>query len=493
MEDPLESWLVFGSAILAGIFLVLRAATRNRLIKKRLGLSSFILIGTVILRLGDGYLATRTRLVDPRVLQEIHQLAIALAVVLAAVALLFNRFRRAEASERFPAIVQDALVIAIFALVAILVAPEQLLAASAVGALVIGLALQDTLGNLFAGWALQIEKPFFVGDWIKIGSIEGKVTEITWRATKICTKARHFCVIPNTVISKDILVNYTHPSPIIRLDKVIGLGYDAHPNHVKRVVLETIADIPEILKDPAPSVFLVDYADFSIHYQCRFWVDDFAQTEPIMDRFTTLLYYRLQREGLVIPFPIRDVRMHAEGPDHLARVREQDLAARLEFLNGVDLFADCSPEHRLEIARCLERITYAAGETVIRQGAAGDWMVFLEQGRARVVLERDDTVTQVAVLEGGQYVGEMALLTGEPRSATVIAVTDLRAYVLRKAAFRNVLVGHPEIAQKLSEVIATRRAELESKAVEVDAAGRNRRRKAAQESLLRKIQSFFGL
>lgn len=493
MDDPLESWLVFGSASLAIIFLVLRTATRNRLIKKRLGLACFVLIGTLLLRLVDDYLAGRARVVDVQFFQQIHQLALAFAVVLAGVALLFNRFRRTEASERFPSIVQDSLVIAIFALVAVLVAPEQLLAASAVGALVIGLALQDTLGNLFAGLALQIEKPFFVGDWIKIGSIEGRVTEITWRATKILTKARHFCVIPNTVISKDILVNYTHPSPIIRLDKVIGFGYEAHPNHVKRVVLETMADIPEILKDPAPSVFLVDYSDFSIHYQCRFWVDNFAETEPIMDRFTTLLYYRLQREGLVIPFPIRDVRMHTETPDHLAKVREQDLANRLDFLGKVDLFADCAAEHRLEIARCMERITYAAGETVIRQGAAGDWMVLFEQGRARVILEGKESVTQVALLEGGQYVGEMALLTGEPRSATVIAVTDLRAYILRKASFRNVLLTHPEIAQKLSAVIASRRAELESKAVEMDAAGRQRRQKAAQETLLKRIQSFFGL
>lgn len=493
MDDQLESWLTIGSGLLAVLLLALRTLTHNPLIRKRLGLSIFILLGTLLLRLVDDYLVVRVRLVDLEFVRDIQQLAVLFALLTAAVPLLFNRFRRPEVSERYPSIVQDAFVIGAFALVAVLVAPEQLLAASAVGALVIGLALQDTLGNLFAGLALQIEKPFFVGDWIKVGSLEGRVTEVTWRATKICTKANHFCVIPNTVISKDTLINYTSPSPVIRLDKVIGFGYEAHPNHVKRVILETAEEIPEILENPAPSVFLLNYGDFSINYQCRLWVNNFAQSDPILDRFTTLLYYRMQREGLVIPFPIRDVRMHAETSEHRRQLHESDLQRRLAFLEGVDLFSEFSPDQRLEVAQCLEPVTFAANEHLIRQGDTGDWMVFFAQGEARIVLEMGGTATQVATLADGQYVGEMALLTGEPRSASVIAVTDIRAFVLRKAVFRRVLVEHPELAQRLSTVIASRRAVLDSKQQELDDAARSRHQVVAQDSLLRKIQSFFGL
>lgn len=491
MEGNLESWLIFGSLGLAIAFLVLRTLTRNPLIKKRLGLGAFILLCTVLFRLIDNLLVLEVRLADIKLVQDVHKLVVAFALILGLVALVFNRFRKAEVSDRFPSIVQDAIVIGAVALIGTLVAPDQLFAASAVGALVIGLALQDTLGNLFAGLALQVEKPFFVNDWIRIGSLEGRVTEVTWRATKIRTKSGQFCVIPNTIISKDVLVNFTNPSSVIRIDKVIGFGYEARPNMVKRVILETAAEIPGILKDPAPGVFLVNYGDFTIDYQCRFWMNDFGRADPIMDQFTTLLYYRIEREGLVIPFPIRDVRMRAEAPDPQAA--DRDHQQRLALIARVDLFSAFSPEQRQEVARCLERITFAANEYMIHQGDSGDWMIFIERGNARVVLERGGTVTPVAQLAEGEYVGEMALLTGEPRSASVIANRDVRAYILRKAAFRSVLLDDPGLAARLSEVIAARRAVLDSKAVELDSAARARHAEAAKDSLLRKIQGFFGL
>lgn len=413
-------------------------------------------------------------------------------MITAIVALLFNPFRGTAASEKFPSIVQDAMVIAIFAFIALLHSPDKLFATSAVGALVVGLALQDTLGNLFAGLALQTEKPFFVGDWVKLGSLEGRVTEVTWRATKIRTKANHFCVIPNTVISKDTLVNYTSPSPLIRLEKKIGFGYEAPPNRVKQVVLATIADVPEILTDPKPDVLLDTYNDFSIDYRCRFWVNDFARTEPIMDSFTTLLYYRLEREGLRIPFPIRDVRMREQSRDETDQSLQADHLRR-QFLDRIDLFQTLTDEERMRIAESLLEITFAAGETIIRQGQQGDSMFFIERGRVRVVLEKDGAETQVATLEAGQYVGEMALLTGEKRSATIVAITDVHAYVLRKDDFREVLVAQPMIAERLSAVIAERRASLEDKSQEITAAVRSRRTTDVQASLLKKIQKFFRL
>ncbi len=286
-------FFILGPVLAGLIFLLLRGLTTNPWIKKRLGLSLFFLCAAAVMGLVYYYSGQPT--VEPapgsgqQKVEDLEGLIILLAVIIAAVVLVFNRFKGASVSEKYPSIVQDAIVIGTFALIAAYWAPEKFLTTSAVGALVIGLALQDTLGNLFSGLALQIEKPFFVGDWVRIAQLEGRVTEVTWRATKIRTRSGNFHIVPNTIISKDTIVNFTNPSRIMRVEKRIGFGYEIHPNKLKQVVLQTMSDIPEILTDPAPDVLLDEYSDFSINYRCRFWIDDFARSEAVMDQFTTLL------------------------------------------------------------------------------------------------------------------------------------------------------------------------------------------------------------
>ncbi len=483
MQVPLSYIGMLGPVLLALALIVVRSLTRNPWIRKRLSLSIFMLlaawvVNVILENFAPGY-----------TLEGLEKLAMFLALVIAGVVLLFNQVSGDAVSEKFPAIVQDALVIGVFAVVAVLKAPDKLLATSAVGGLVIGLALQDTLGNLFAGLALQVEKPLFVGDWVRLGSLEGKVKEITWRATKIRTKSGHFCVIPNTLISKDILVNFSHPSPIHRVEKTIGFGYEAHPNLVKKVVLETCADVPEVLRTPKPDVLLEEYSDFSINYRCRFWIDDFGISEIILDRFTTLLYYRLERAGLIIPFPIRDVRVK-EPEDAKARL-ELENRKRSEFVSRLDIFAPLKDDERAEVAGCLRQVIYAADEPIIRQGDQGGSMFLINRGQVRITVEEKGAVHQLAVLGPGQYFGEMALLTGEPRTASAIAMSDCHVFVIEKTSFRNVLVDHPEIAESISGVIAERRANLKSKTDEL----RTYRdlQHETQQSMLGRIRAFFGL
>ena len=157
-----------------------------------------------------------------------------------------NPWRIDRIPERFPNIVQDTLVIALFALVATLILRDRVMATTAVGAVVIGLALQDTLGNLFAGLAIQIEKPFRVGDWVTIGGQDGMVSEITWRATKMRTKAGNFVVVPNSMLAKDTIINYCEPTRSLRLQVEVGASYEVPPNVVKAVIREALQSAPEL-------------------------------------------------------------------------------------------------------------------------------------------------------------------------------------------------------------------------------------------------------
>jgi len=478
---------------LAAVLLPVQAITRNGFIRRKLRFSLLLIVAGVAYDIASYYYALHSQLPPETKAQfdlpsDIGILLVALATINAIAALLFNPFQQEKISDRYPRIVQDAVVVGAFVLIATSVAPERLFATSAIGGLVLGLALQDTLGNLFAGLAIQVEKPFGVGDWIKAGDYEGRVAEVTWRATKMRTKSGKFVVIPNSMVSKDTVVNFSKPSPVQRMSFTIGLSYDVPPNLVKQIAVETCAAIPSILREPAPDTLLTQYGDSAINYACRFWIDDFSRSDPIIDEFATLLYYRLKRAGLNIPFPIRDVRI-ARAP------REDSVAAdasRLAFVKKAGLFENLELADKQAIASILHPVTFAAGETIIRQADAGGSMFFVKTGVVKVIFESNGERHEVTRLTEGDFFGEMALLTGEPRTATVVACSDVDAYLLSKEPFREVLFQNPAIAEKISQTIVSRKAMLQEQANQITTLTIHLQAQEQQNFLVR-IQRFFGL
>jgi len=215
------------------------------------------------------------------------RLVLVLATVNATVALLANKWRDDRPNDRFPGIVQDAAVIVLFMAVGTMLLREQLLATSAVGAVVLGFALQDTLGNLFAGLAIQIEKPFRVGHWIQISEREGQVHEITWRATKLRTKAGQFLIVPNSVIAKDPILNFSEPTVPTRVEVEVGASYGSPPNAVKRALLEAIANAPLVMRSPEPQVAIKAFGGSAIEYLAQFWIEDYAADRTALDQVRT--------------------------------------------------------------------------------------------------------------------------------------------------------------------------------------------------------------
>ena len=205
------------TVVALGVVLAALAAVRSRFLRARLAFAAVLLIAAAALEVALG-----NAWGDPVLIGGLARLSIVAAGIVALVALAFNPWRQDRPSDRVPAIVQDVVVIALFAVAATLLLDEKLLTTSAVGAVVIGFALQDTLGNFFAGLAIQVEKPFRVGHWIRVGDFEGKVQEVTWRATKLLTKAGQFVIVPNSVAAKDPILNYSEPTVPTRLEIEIG-------------------------------------------------------------------------------------------------------------------------------------------------------------------------------------------------------------------------------------------------------------------------------
>jgi small-conductance mechanosensitive channel/CRP-like cAMP-binding protein len=477
------------------LLILLRRLSANTFVKKKLRLGIFLMLGVLLVWLLVSFFPYELQ--GPRekiegfkgTLGTLLLIVAAWAVISAIVALLFNPFKQASVPDKYPAIVQDAVIVGAFVLLATFFFPDQLFATSAITALILGLALQDTLGTLFAGLAIQIEKPFRVGDWVQAAEHRGRVVEITWRATKIRTKSGMFVIIPNNVVSKEKMINYSHPSPIQRVEYVVGLGYEVHPNLVKRIARETMADIDGVLSEPAPDVLVSQYADSAINYRCRFWISDFSIADSVQDRFSTLFYYRLKRAGLSVPFPIRDLRItgHRDIPETVPETEDD----RLAFVERAELFRRLEPVDKQMIADAMEKVTFAANESIIRQGQAGDSMFFIRQGSVRILLAGEDMEHEVTALREGEYFGEMALLTGETRTATVRAVDDVEVYVLRKEQFRNVLLANRAIAEEISRLIADRRRVLELKSAEVTAYDNPVEKE--EQNILSRIQKFFGL
>ena len=446
--------LIAGAAALA-VTAAISSLSANRLVRRKLKLSIVLLAGYVVLHL---VLAVQGDLFSPASaaqLMAFERLALAAAIINLVVLGIINPLREDRVPDAFPAILQDAIVIGLLILTSTFVFHDQLITTSAVGAVVVGFALQDTLGNAFAGLALQSEKPFRVGQWIRVGEFEGRVAEVTWRATRLRTRAGNLVVLPNNIIAKEAITNFSEPVAPTRLELVVGASYLSTPGEVKTAILEAIAKVPRALAVPAPDALLDAFDASAINYRARFWVNDCEFDDEGRDEVRTAIYYAFARRGIEIPWPI-EVGYEREWPepDEATKRRQRE-----EMLGGVDLFASLSPEQRREIAAVTSTRIYGDGEAIVRQGEPGQSMYVLCSGRAVVLLEPERQ--EVATLEKGEYFGEMSLLTGEPRSATVTARGDAVVLEIDAELFRKLGAESPQAIEQIGIAAMARRSELD--------------------------------
>ena len=362
-----------------------------------------------------------------------------------------------------------------------------------IGGVVLGFALQETLSNFFAGLALLLEQPFTQGDWIKIGEkAEGEVEHITWRATKIRTRDNDYQIFPNSVVAKEVIVNFKQPSTVHALRLQIGASYNDSPDLVKRTLLEVVESVPRILKQPAPTVHLKAYADFSINYEVKCFIEDYERRPAIEDDAMQRIWYAFRRAGIEIPFPTQTVFEHrVRQPAGAAGSKAIDPA---KVLATVPIFTTLGKEQIDALVSASRMLNFGRGEAVIRQGDPGDTLYAIVGGLARVAIRADDgSEKDVARLGPGEVFGEMSLLTGDPRTATVYAADGSLVLVeVSKAALLPILTEHPELSEKMAEIVTLRKQGLDRAQAEsaLDAARRSEVKTAAQ-GLVGRIRKFF--
>lgn len=421
--------------------------------------------------------------------------------LLVSVATAFLAARRAhrEGSREMPALLRDLIRYGVFTLLVAIILRAlwgdrvtPLIGALGIGGVVLGFALQETLSNFFAGLALLADQPFAQGDWVQVGANpEGKVEHITWRATKIRTRNNDYLIIPNSVVAKDTIRNFELLARLqaIRLD--IGTSYKDPPDKVKRTLLAVVDSVPAVLKEPRPVVYLKAYADFSINYQIKCFIDDYDRRPLIEDEIMNRIWYAFRRADIEIPFPIRTVHMHQVSEKAEGREARVDVEG---ILRRVPIFEPLSHEERAILAGNATVLFFGGGEPIIRQGDPGDGMYVIASGHASVVLRTEAGEERaVARLSPGDFFGEMSLLTGDPRTATVRAEGWLTLISVTKEAVLPVLQANPAVAERIAEIVTIRREGMQREEAAARETSRQKGTAVGAKTLLHRIRKFFAL
>ncbi|NCC23971.1 MAG: mechanosensitive ion channel [Deltaproteobacteria bacterium] len=325
--------------------------------------------------------------------------------------------------------------------------PGSILTSSAILTAVIGFAMQDTIGSLISGLLIQMEKPFDLGEWISVAGREGKVVEVTWRYTKIETISRDYILVPNNSISRDTLINFNRPMREVRREIRISADLSTPPVKVKSAIAEVLDKSPAVLKDPRPIIRLTGFFDYRAEYLVMFYVRQFDHARRAIDELNTSIWYQFQSQGIVIPLPRQEVVLRRpEKPESVDHV--------VAFLQSTDLFQGMGKDELEMLVRSGSRRVYPPETKIVSVGDRDCNLFIIVQGRVRVV----HAGKEVAVIESGNVFGEIALLTGEPRTADVETLETTHCLIIDQEGFRMVLEKNPNIIANIRRLFEERRA-----------------------------------
>lgn len=374
-----------------------------------------------------------------------------------------------------------------------------LLATSGVAAVILGFAMQDLLSNVIAGFSIHMTKAFQVGDWLLLdgGQERAEVKEVNWRATRLTNTDSVSFELPNSELVKSRIINLNYPTREHGVRLQIGIDYDQPPNDVKQAFIHAMTGAQGVLESPTPQVFLIDFGDSSIVYEMRFWMRLPHLYNRTCDEIRTRLWYELQRRDIRIPFPIRTLEMRT--PNEPKRLTEADDNA-VAILRDHTCMHCLSEEQAESLTVNASRRLFAHGEVMMREGDEGDSMQVILDGEADVFLKYPKESgrsgsEKVASLGKGDYFGEMSLMTGEPRSATVRARGDVLIMEIEKSQMAPILEESPNLLEALGISLARRQEEiaaLQVKSIQSETDEMEEKKVVSSARLLGKIKSFFG-
>lgn len=325
------------------------------------------------------------------------------------------------------------------------------LATSGILVAVIGFAVRDIIADVFSGLNAQLERPYGIGDWIEFQGKVGQVVEISWRATRLVTQDELTVVVPNGLLARQPYINYSLPRRHFRDALKVRLDPAVPAERARRILLAAARSAAGVRLDPPPDIKLIELDRQAAVYHVRFWVDDYRSLQPARDAVAGAVLDHLDKAGLGLARDEQEVILRRDAAAGDTRLSPDQLLRR------VDLFDALNDQDFADLVRGLRLRRVGAGTALVREGEPGQSLFVLAEGLLDI--EAKDPRGErrpLARLGPGGVVGEISLLTGSPRTASVVARTDAVLYEIDADAFRPVLERRPALAEELSAIVANR-------------------------------------
>jgi len=356
------------------------------------------------------------------------------------------------------------------------------LTSTTVLAAVIGLAMQDTLGNLFSGISLHMEGSFEVGDIIRSGEMIGVVEGINWRATRIRTVNNSVVVLPNSHLAKDRIEVFSRTALNARL-VTVSVSYDFPPSKVIAVLEQAVGNVEGVSGEIKCLARVGGFGESGVNYEIKYWTRSYHLRDTIDAHIRRVVFYALKRNGMTIPYPIRRIQRMPHSPEVIS---PEDPRRLIDSLRQADVLAFLSDEEMRVLAEGSVLRHFTQGETILRFGQVGESMFIIRSGTVAILVPNADaTASPIAQLHPGSVFGEMALFTGESRTADVVAVTDVEAVEVGKEPLQKIMFNNPDLAAAISSKIIERHHHLKSSKLSAMA--------DEQTGILKRIRSYFGI
>lgn len=356
---------------------------------------------------------------------------------------------------------------------------------SAIIGVVIGLALQDTLGNLFSGFAIQADQPFQIGDVVTIPNKGmGVVESISWRGVKMRTFQNKLLVISNSVLGKEAIEVAPRDNLNARIVYFNTL-YTNSPAKTIQLIRDVVRQVDNVSPKFRPVVRIGKLAADGLDFEIKYWVEDYTKFNDTDAAIRLNIWYAFQRENIQFAFPTRTVYMHNEEPVP-AFIDNPDKI--FDRLNNVPIFSPLSREEVQTLANSSAIRVFAPNESIVRKGQKETSMFVIHRGCVNIVIKEGTQEKVIGTLQDGDFFGEMGLLTGEERTADVVAESETKVLEIRSFSLKPILENNPELVKSFSEIIEKRRTELDKQHTTT-----TKRKKSTESGVVRSIRKFFGL
>jgi hypothetical protein len=302
-----------------------------------------------------------------------------------------------------------------------------------------------------------------------------EVTEINWRSTRFRTNDRVSLDIPNSQLAKATIINLYYPTPLHAVRVRVSVDHRVPPNEVKEALIRAATTANGVLNDPAARVYIVEFGEASLRYEIKIWMIDGGRFMEIMDAVRTNVWYELNRRGIKLTFSVQQIELTRRPIEYSGDSIDP------EVIGSQPLFSSLAPTQLDRLAKTAHRFRF------------GDSMFILTQGKAEVLVTSEGVAVPVGTLQVGDCFGEFSLLTGEPRSATVVAQVDCEVVQIEKEALGTLLRQDPKLADLLSESAMVRRSATEAELSRLTTTGKDKPAATTKEGFLQRVRSFFKL